>query len=91
MFNHSQTNPLLARRNRTRAVTISATAVLAILAAGTFAVSAKTATFSEAPITMASAQQAQPEPMQVAQGSQGQRRQVRVIPLFNVPQNQTGK
>ena len=90
MFNHSQTNPL-ARRNSTRALAISATAVLAILAAGTFAVSAQTpAKQQNEQLAQISAPAAVEQPGANSAPVSQQRRQVRVIPLFNTPQNQTG-
>lgn len=92
MFNTSD-NPLLARQQnrRFRGIALSATAALALLAAGTFAVSAKTTAQSQPAAQTASVQselrlaKAEPEAKSAAP-----RRQVRVIPLFNTPADQTG-
>jgi len=91
MYTNEDFNPLLARRSRSRGLIVATLAVLGILAAGTIAVSAsqsqsksqpqsETVTVAQNEIRTASAEQ----------GSQT-RRQVRVIPLFNTPGNQTGK
>ncbi len=84
-------NPLLARRSRSRGLLVSAIAVIGILAAGTIAVSASQSQgqSQQKPQTVAAAQ----TEIRTASAEQGTqtRRQVRVIPLFNTPGNQTGK
>lgn len=90
----TQHNPLLARSRRNRGLAVSLFAGLAALAAGTFAVSAKT---TPAPQSQQGSQQ---QNVQIAsselRGAETsvqpeRRRQVRVIPLFNTPADQTGK
>ena len=86
-------NPIRARHNRIRArgKIVSILAVMGILAAGTIAVSAAQGQKAEQP---------KAEPVAVAQATEirtasaeqpQQRRNVRVIPLFNTPANPTGK
>ena len=94
-MSNDQYNPLLARSRRNRGLIVSLTAGLGILAAGTIAVSAKTSQqFSPTQVA-----QVEPQTQSDLRGSQNpqtaqvgeQRRQVRVIPLFNTPVNPTGK
>lgn len=85
-------NPLLARRNRSRGIVISALAAFGLLAAGTLAVSAAQSQGQspQKPQAVAAAQASEIRTASAEQGAQP-RRQVRVIPLFNTPGNQTGK
>ncbi len=91
MFSTSD-NPLLARQQnrRLRGIALCA-ASLALLAAGTFAVSAKNGAESQPVAENAGMQlalklaKAEPEAKAAAP-----RRQVRIIPLFNTPADPTG-
>ena len=91
MFTRNQTNPLLARSNRARGNALSALAIIGILAAGTYAVSAQTPVQQQGPQLAATSSALGELRAAINEPASQPRRQVRVIPLFNTPGNQTGK
>ena len=91
MNNATRNYPLKTGRNSGRSLIVLAAAAAAVLAAGTLATSAQTPSRPQGQ-QVAQATQVQGELRSTTQEpATEQRRQVRVIPLFNTPGNQTGK
>ncbi len=92
LFSTRQTHPLLARKNRAMAIAGTSAAIACLLAAGTLAVSAQTSTQPRGQQMAAAAMPAAISPLPAAATATApqSRRQVRVIPIFNTPPNQTG-
>ena len=92
MFRSNQTNRLQNRNKSAKGIIISMAATIAILAAGTFAVSAQTPAKQQDRAIEQSANQPAATELRgtTAEQPATTRRQVRVIPLFNTPSNPTG-